>query len=48
MDINDKTVAQLNHRLPKTTIPSHYRLYIDASKLEQFIFQGNVDIDIQV
>jgi hypothetical protein len=36
------------HRLPTTIIPSHYRLYIDVSQLEQFIFCGTVDIDVQV
>jgi len=36
------------HRLPTTIIPSHYRLYIDVSQLEQFIFRGTVDIDVQV
>jgi hypothetical protein len=28
--------------------PSHYRLYVDASQLEQYRFHGTVDIDIQV
>lgn len=36
------------HRLPTTVIPSHYRLYIDASQLENFLFSGRVHIDIQV
>ena len=36
------------HRLPTTVIPSHYRLYIDASQLETFLFSGTVHIDIQV
>ncbi|CAF4523515.1 unnamed protein product [Rotaria sp. Silwood1] len=36
------------HRLPTTINPSHYRLYIDASQLEEYIFQGTVDIDIQI
>lgn len=36
------------HRLPKSIIPSHYRLFIDVSQLEEFIFYGTVDIDIQV
>jgi len=36
------------HRLPTTVIPSHYRLFIDVSQLEQFIFHGTVDIDVQV
>ncbi|CAF0767562.1 unnamed protein product [Rotaria sordida] len=42
--ISNKSV----HRLPTTIIPSHYRLYIDTSQLEQYIFQGTVDIDIQI
>ena len=36
------------YRLPTTVIPSHYRLYIDASDFEQFRFSGTVMIDIQV
>ncbi|CAF2767718.1 unnamed protein product [Rotaria sp. Silwood2] len=36
------------HRLPKTIIPSHYRLYIDASQLEQYTFQGTLAIDIEI
>jgi len=43
-----KTSNKLTHRLPKTVIPSHYRLYIDVSQLEEYIFHGTVDIDIQV
>ena len=38
----------LTHRLPSIVIPSHYQLYIDASQLEQYLFQGIVDIDIEV
>jgi hypothetical protein len=37
-----------NHRLPINVIPSHYRLYLDVNQLEQFIFHGTVDIDVQV
>ncbi|CAF1087773.1 unnamed protein product [Rotaria magnacalcarata] len=36
------------HRLSTNIIPSHYRLYIDASQLEELIFQGTLDIDIQI
>ncbi|CAF1231329.1 unnamed protein product [Rotaria magnacalcarata] len=45
--MTDKSVCKLTHRLPTTVIPSHYQLYIDASQLEQYLFQGKVDIDIQ-
>ena len=37
-----------SHRLSTTVVPSHYRLYIDASQLQQHTFQGTVDIDILV
>ncbi|CAF5121720.1 unnamed protein product, partial [Rotaria magnacalcarata] len=47
MNMTDKSVCKLTHRLPTTVIPSHYQLYIDASQLEQYLFQGKVDIDIQ-
>ncbi|CAF3083526.1 unnamed protein product [Rotaria socialis] len=36
------------HRLSTNIIPSHYRLYIDASQLEELVFQGTLDIDIQI
>ncbi|CAF3572265.1 unnamed protein product [Rotaria sp. Silwood1] len=48
MNITDTSVCELTHRLPTTIIPSHYQLYIDAGQLEQYVFQGTVDIDIQV
>jgi hypothetical protein len=41
-------MADTTHRLPKVVIPSHYQLYVDASQLEEYLFQGTVDIDIQV
>ncbi|CAF4116475.1 unnamed protein product [Rotaria socialis] len=47
MNMTDQSVRKLTHRLPTTVIPSHYQLYIDASQLEQYLFQGKVDIDIQ-
>jgi len=37
-----------NYRLPINVIPSHYQLYLDVHQLEQFIFHGTVDIDVQV
>lgn len=37
-----------NHRLPTNVIPHHYRLFIDASELEEFRFHGTVQIDVQV
>jgi hypothetical protein len=43
-----KTTNKSTHQLPTTVIPSHYRLYIDASQIEEYIFHGTVDIDIQV
>ncbi|CAF1131754.1 unnamed protein product [Adineta steineri] len=43
-----KLSSELTHRLPTTIIPSNYRLYIDSSQLEQFVFHGTVDIDIQI
>lgn len=48
MDTSSETVRVLSHRLPTTIVPSHYLLYIDASQLEQYLFQGVVDIDLQV
>jgi len=36
------------HRLPTHVIPHHYRLFIDASELEQFRFRGTVQIDVEV
>ncbi|UJR36798.1 hypothetical protein I4U23_029512 [Adineta vaga] len=28
--------------------PTNYRLYVDASQLEEFLFHGTVDIDVQI
>lgn len=42
------SMRELAHRLPTTVIPSHYRLYVDASELEQFRFRGTVDIDVDI
>jgi len=47
-DTTNKSVCELTHRLPTVVVPSHYQLYIDASQLEEYLFQGIVDIDIQV
>ncbi|CAF4362628.1 unnamed protein product [Rotaria sp. Silwood2] len=47
-NIIDTSVGELTHRLPTTIIPSHYQLYIDVSQLEQYIFQGVVEIDIHI
>ena len=44
----DTSMRELAHRLPITVIPSHYRLYIDASELEQCRFRGTVDIDVEI
>ncbi len=44
----NSSVREPTHRLPTTAVPSHYLLYVDASQLEQFLFHGTVDIDIQV
>jgi hypothetical protein len=46
--MTDKSVRELTNRLPTNVVPSHYQLYIDASQLDQYLFQGIVDIDIQV
>ncbi len=48
VDKTNKSVRELTHRLPTVIVPSHYQLYIDASQLEEYLFQGIVDIDIQV
>lgn len=45
---NTTSVGELAERLPTTAVPSHYQLYVDVSELEQYRFQGIVDIDIQV
>ncbi len=47
-DTKNKSVPKLTHRLRTIVVPSHYQLYIDASQLEEYLFQGIVDIDIQV
>jgi puromycin-sensitive aminopeptidase len=44
----NSSVREPTHRLPTTAVPSHYLLYVDASQLEQFLFHGTVDIDIQI
>ena len=46
--ISEKTAREMAHRLAPTVIPSHYQLYIDVSRLEEYLFHGYVDIDIQV
>ncbi len=46
--MSNKSTRELTHRLPSTIVPSHYKLYIDASQLEQYLFEGVVDIDIKV
>ncbi len=45
-DTTNKSVRELTHRLPSVVVPSHYQLYIDASQLEEYLFQGIVDIQI--
>ena len=40
--------SNIDHRLPKTVIPYIYRLFIDASRLDQFLFSGTVDIEMEV
>jgi hypothetical protein len=47
-DTINPSVREITYRLPTTVVPSHYLLYIDASQLEQFLFCGTVDIDVQV
>jgi hypothetical protein len=47
-NITIPSVRETTHRLPTTAVPSHYLLYVDASQLEQYLFHGTVDIDIQV
>lgn len=47
-NMSDQLDRELTHRLPTHIIPSHYQLYIDVSQLDQYLFQGIVDIDIQV
>jgi hypothetical protein len=47
-DTTTESVREITHRLSKIVVPSHYQLYIDASQLEQYLFQGFVNIDIQV
>ncbi|CAF0921394.1 unnamed protein product [Adineta ricciae] len=39
---------QSSYRLPTSVKPTNYRLYIDASRLEEFIFHGTVDIDVRI
>lgn len=48
MNRTHQSDRELSHRLPTTIVPSHYRLYIDASQLEEYLFQGIVDIDLDV
>ena len=48
MDTTNQSNRELSHRLPTTIVPSHYLLYIDASQLEQYLFHGVADIDLQV
>ncbi|CAF1004993.1 unnamed protein product [Adineta steineri] len=45
---SDKSVCELSNRLPTTVIPKHYQLYLDVSQLDQYLFQGIVDIDVQI
>lgn len=47
-DTTNQSVREVTHRLPKNVKPTHYKLYVDASQLEQYLFQGVVDIDVQV
>ena len=47
-DTINPSVREISHRLPTVVVPSHYLLYIDASQLEQFLFNGTVDIDVEV
>jgi hypothetical protein len=47
-NLSDNSVGELTYRLPTTIIPSHYQLYINVSQLEEYLFQGSVDIDIKV
>ena len=45
---SDTSLCELAHRLPSSVVPSHYHLYVDASRLEEYLFRGTVDIDVQV
>ncbi|UJR09355.1 hypothetical protein I4U23_013599 [Adineta vaga] len=47
-NMSDKSVRELTNRLPKTVIPLHYQLYKDVSQLNQYLFQGIVDIDVKI
>ncbi|CAF2981717.1 unnamed protein product, partial [Rotaria sp. Silwood2] len=44
----DIIIRPLPNGLPKTVIPSHYELFIDATHVEQNVFTGIVDIDLQI
>lgn len=46
--MSDNSVRDSSTRLPTTVIPVHYCLHIDASQLDQYQFEGIVDIDVQV
>ena len=46
--MSEKIAREMAHRLPKTVIPCHYQIYIDASRLNEYLFHGYVDIDIEV
>ena len=45
---SNTSLCELAQRLPTSVVPSHYHLFIDASRLEEFLFRGTVDIDVQV
>lgn len=47
-DSTNKSAGEITHRLPTNVKPTHYQLYIDASQLEKYIFQGTIDIDLKV
>ena len=47
-DSSDTSLCELAQRLPTSVVPSHYHLFIDASRLEEYLFRGTVDIDVQV
>ena len=47
-NITDTVARDLTARLPTTVVPLHYQLYKDVSQLEQYVFQGIVDIDVKV
>ncbi|CAF1256201.1 unnamed protein product [Adineta ricciae] len=47
-NITDTAAQDLTARLPTTVVPLHYQLYKDVSQLEEYVFQGIVDIDVKI